>query len=209
VYLCRTRKNPISVFNQRVAQNVLSRATMFCPLAGRFWGLLMDATPSVDVESVMLGRSDLDGQGLRVWLRMASCVALMDEGIRRRLRADFNTTRPRFDFMAHLASAPQGLTLGELSRRMMVSNGNITGIAKRLIDDGLVQRQPHPQDKRVTLVALTGDGITAHAAMAAAHESCVDEMLSGLDEADREVLLTVLSLARESIKSRQDLQSED
>ena len=164
----------------------------------------MKVTHPVDAELLMAGRDGADGLGLRVWLRMTSCISLIDDGIRRRLREEFNTTRPRFDCLAHLASAPDGLTLGTLSRRMMVSNGNVTGIAKRLIADGLVHRRPHPEDRRVTRVALTEKGVEAHRAMAAAYEDCVNDLLSGLDDADREVLATVLSLLRNSILARQD-----
>jgi DNA-binding MarR family transcriptional regulator len=162
----------------------------------------MSLTHPTDAELIMVGRDVGDALSLRVWLRMTSCVSMIDDEIRRRLREQFGTTRPRFDFMAHLAGVPEGLTLGELSQRMLVSNGNMTGIAKRLMDDGLIERLPHAADKRITRVSLTEKGIKQHRAMADAYEHCVEEMLNALDEPDKEVMLTVLSMLRNSVATR-------
>ena len=156
----------------------------------------------VDAELLLSGRDDISDPALRVWLRISSCVALIDEALRRRLREGFGTTRPRFDFLAHLASAPDGLTLGELSQRMMVSNGNMTGLARRLMQEGLVKRRPDITDRRITRVVLTRDGAKAQAAMAKVYEECVSDLLTDLDHADKEVLLTVMSLLKKSVKSR-------
>ena len=78
---------------------------------------------------------------LRLWLRLLTCTTLIEAEIRRRLRAHFDTTLPRFDFLAQLDKA-DGLPLGEVSRRMMVSNGNVTGLAERLAAEGLIERRP-------------------------------------------------------------------
>ncbi|MEM8877139.1 MAG: MarR family transcriptional regulator [Pseudomonadota bacterium] len=162
----------------------------------------MNATYPIDAELLLAGRDDISDPALRVWLRISSCVALIDEELRRRLREGFGTTRPRFDFLAHLASAPDGLTLGELSQRMMVSNGNMTGLAKRLLQEGLIERRPEVTDRRITRVVLTEDGAEAQAAMAQTYEDCVSDLLTDLDHADKEVLLTVMSLLKSSVKSR-------
>ena len=67
---------------------------------------------------------------LRLWLRLLTCTTLIEGEVRRRLRQEFDVTLPRFDLMAQLDKAPGGMTLGELSRRMMVSNGNVTGLVR-------------------------------------------------------------------------------
>lgn len=162
----------------------------------------MELAHPVDAELLLSRRDSVSDSSMRIWLRMSSCVALIDEEIRRLLREEFQTTRPRFDFKAHLASAPDGLTLGELSQRMMVSNGNMTGIAKRLLDDGLIQRHIDMNDRRITRVSLTPRGEELHADMAEAYEGCVSRLLSDLDDADKEVFLTVLSLLKNSALQR-------
>src|SRR5262249_45149803 len=80
---------------------------------------------------------------------------LIENDVRRRLRETFDVTLPRFDLLAQLDRTPNGMTLGELSQRMMVSNGNITGLVERLVEQGLVRRKPSPTDRRVQVVSLT------------------------------------------------------
>src|SRR5690349_4713233 len=88
---------------------------------------------------------------LRLWLRLLTCTTLIEGEIRRRLRDSFDVTLPRFDMMAQLDRSPSGMTLGELSQRMMVSNGNVTGLADRLVAQGLLDRKPSPTDRRAQL----------------------------------------------------------
>ena len=96
---------------------------------------------------------------LRLWLRLYAATSVIEREMRRFLRARFATTLPRFDLMAALERAPDGLTMGELSRRLMVSGGNITSIVNALERDGLVRRRSPASDRRTSYVALTEQGL--------------------------------------------------
>jgi DNA-binding MarR family transcriptional regulator len=102
--------------------------------------------------------------------------------LRERLRLEFGTTLPRFDVLAALYRVPEGMKMSELSRKLIVSNGNVTGIVDRLADDGFVLREAVPEDRRAARVKLTQKGFREFAEQAEAHESWVSELLSGVDE---------------------------
>lgn len=132
-------------------------------------------------------------QSLKLWLRMLSCTVRIENEIRSRLRAAFGITLPRFDLMAQLERHPEGLRMGELSRRMMVTGGNVTGITDQLEREKLVQRVPDPHDRRAWAVRLTPAGRTAFADMAAVHERWIDEMLADIPAEDKTALIALLS----------------
>lgn len=129
---------------------------------------------------------------LRLWLRLLSATTRIEDTIRQRLRERFGITLPRFDLMAQLEREPLGLTMGELSRRMMVTGGNVTTIVDQLENEALVQRQPLPGDRRAFMVVLTPAGRTAFAAMASEHEQWVVELLSALSTPQQEQLHRLL-----------------
>ena len=118
---------------------------------------------------------------LRLWLRLLTCSTMVEREVRRRLRQQFNVTLPRFDLMAQLERRPDGMILGELSQRMMVSNGNITGLVRLLGEHGLVATFTDPGDRRVTYVRLTTAGRANFADMAAAHAGWIATMFADLD----------------------------
>jgi DNA-binding MarR family transcriptional regulator len=118
--------------------------------------------------------------GLRLWLRLLTTTNLVQTELRRRLRIEFDTTLPRFDLMAQLERYPEGLRMTELSRRMMVTGGNVTGITDHLEKEGLVVRDADPDDRRSITVRLTPEGRTLFDRMAKAHEQWVVEMFGGL-----------------------------
>lgn len=136
---------------------------------------------------------------LRLWLRLLTCTMLVESRIRSRLRERFATTLPRFDLMAQLERHPEGLRMGELSQRMMVTGGNVTGITATLVAEGLVERRAIPGDRRAQAVRLTASGKQAFDAMAAEHERWVRELLGGLSPADRDRLHALLGRLKKSI----------
>ena len=136
---------------------------------------------------------------LRLWLRLLVLTNMIEGRMRRRLRAAFGITLPRFDVMAVLYNAPEGLHMGELSHRLMVSNGNVTGIVERLECEGLVRRRQRPEDRRSHLVRLTDAGREAFGAMAAEHENWIASMLSELGGEEVEQLYHLLDKAKRSI----------
>ncbi len=129
---------------------------------------------------------------LRLWLRLLSCTTRVEDTIRQRLREHFGLTLPRFDLMAQLEREPQGLAMGELSRRMMVTGGNVTAIVAQLETEQLVQREAHAGDRRSYTVRLTPAGRRAFAVMARDHEAWVVELLSPLSERQQEQLYRLL-----------------
>jgi DNA-binding MarR family transcriptional regulator len=125
---------------------------------------------------------------LRLWIRLLRTSRLIEGVARERLKLQFNATLPRFDVMAALYRQPDGMLMSEISRFLMVSNGNVTGIVDRLVSDGFVARAQRNGDRRTSFISLTRKGRAAFADMAAAHESWVDELLGGVSVRDAEQL---------------------
>jgi DNA-binding MarR family transcriptional regulator len=149
-----------------------------------------DEAPVLDLETRV---TDEHHQSLKLWLRMLSCTTRIENEVRSRLREEFGITLPRFDLMAQLQRHPEGLRMGELSKRMMVTGGNITGITDQLEQEKLVVRVPGAEDRRVYSVKLTAAGRRAFAKMAAVHETWIAELLGGLSIQDKEKLSRMLS----------------
>ena len=138
-------------------------------------------------------------QSLKLWLRMLSCTVRIENEIRGRLRTTFGITLPRFDLMAQLERHPNGLRMGELSKRMMVTGGNITGITDQLEQEKLVARVPDPKDRRAYSVMLTPAGRRAFAEMAAVHEGWIAELLKDVSTDDKGTLIELLSQMKQHL----------
>ncbi len=124
-------------------------------------------------------RPEADGKArLRLWIRLLRATRLIESEVRERLKSKFNVTLPRFDVMAALYRHRDGMLMSEISRFLMVSNGNVTGIVDRLVSDGFVVRAQRNGDRRTSFVSLTRKGRSAFEDMAAAHESWIDELLA-------------------------------
>lgn len=133
-----------------------------------------------------------DHQSLRLWLRLLACTNLIETEVRQRLKAGYATTLPRFDLMAQLDRAEDGLKMGELSQRMMVTGGNVTGITDMLEKEQLVAREPDPTDRRAYRVRLTREGRRQFRRMAAEHERWVIGLIAGLPRRQRDQLVDLL-----------------
>jgi DNA-binding MarR family transcriptional regulator len=140
-------------------------------------------------------------QSLKLWLRMLSCTVRIENEIRSRLREAFGVTLPRFDLMAQLERHPDGLRMGELSRRMMVTGGNVTGITDLLEREKLVLRVPDPKDRRAYAVKLTEAGRAAFAEMAAVHERWIEELLRDIPAGEKTQLIELLSQMKRHLDS--------
>ncbi|GMA14280.1 MarR family transcriptional regulator (plasmid) [Deinococcus metallilatus] len=132
-----------------------------------------------------------DHQAIKVWLRLLTTTTLIEGEIRARLQERCGISLPRFDLLAQLERAPAGLRMGELSQRLMVTKGNVTGLADQLEREGLVERVNGP-DRRSVVLRLTERGREAFAAMASVHEDWVIELLSALTPAEQEQLHALL-----------------
>jgi len=151
-----------------------------------------------DYETAASADDHLD---VRVWLRLLTCTNMIEGAVRRNLRTDYEFTLPRFDLLAQLDRAEAGLTMGELSRRLMVSNGNVTGLIDRLVGEGLVARKPAPEDRRAQLVTLTPAGRKVFDAMWPEHQRWINSLLEGLDRAETKALFALLGKLKKSLSA--------
>ena len=136
---------------------------------------------------------------LRLWLRLLTCTTLIETEVRRRLRKQFGETLPRFDLMAQLERVDTGMTLGEVSQRMMVSAGNVTSLVERLVTSGYVERRTAPNDRRSQLVRLSNAGRAHFGRLAAAHQDWVAELLEDLSERDIAGAMEELARVKKSV----------
>ncbi|HRN75934.1 MarR family transcriptional regulator [Ottowia sp.] len=134
---------------------------------------------------------------LRLWLRLLTCTQLIEREIRSDLREQWGTTLPRFDLMAQLERAPDGLRMNQLSRRMMVTGGNITGITDQLEAEGLVERTGVEGDRRAFQVRLTAKGRKQFNAMAQAHEAWIVNAFAGLSAREIQTLHGLLGKVKQ------------
>jgi DNA-binding MarR family transcriptional regulator len=154
----------------------------------------------IDAETKAAEQPEDHRDELRLWLRLLTCTTLIEGGIRKRLRERFDVTLPRFDLMAQLDKAPDGLTLSDLSKRMMVSNGNVTALVERLVASGHLDRRTSQTDRRAQVVSLTDLGRAEFRAMAAEHEGWIADMFSDLTRREREELMHLLAKAKMSAR---------
>ena len=154
----------------------------------------------LDSETKAAEHSDDHGDELRLWLRLLTCTTLIEGEVRGRLRERFDVTLPRFDLMAQLDKAPDGMTLSDVSKRMMVSNGNITGLVERLVQSGHVDRRTSESDRRVQVIRLTKSGRAEFRKMAAEHEIWIADMFADLGEKDVRELMRLLGKTKLSVR---------
>ena len=140
-----------------------------------------------------------DGLELRVWLRLLTCSTLIEHGVRQGLHRSFDTTLPRFDVLAQLQRAGKPLSMGDLSRRLMVTNGNVTGLVDRLKSEGLVDRRRSDGDRRVQIVSLTQAGAASFERMAADNRRWVTGMMAGLSREEKDALFALLGRLKSAV----------
>ncbi len=136
--------------------------------------------------------SDLSKRRLKMWIRLLGVTRAAENQLREYLRVGHGTTLPRFDVMAALWRRREGVTMSELSRLLLVSNGNATAVVDRLEKDGLVLRTPSQSDRRIVQVALTEAGLAEFEGLAQGHEGEVSRLFGDLSEADLDTLNDIL-----------------
>jgi len=142
-----------------------------------------------------------DHADIRLWLRLLYCAGRIETQLQSRLTAEFGMSLARFDLLSQLERAPGGLTMTELSRQMMVSNGATTSLVDRLSDDGLLQRAQHPSDRRTTIISLTDRGRKRFLEIAQEHEGWVIGLLEGLSAEAKAELLSGLGALKQHLSS--------
>jgi DNA-binding MarR family transcriptional regulator len=138
---------------------------------------------------------------LRLWVRLLRTVRPIEVELRRRLEREFGVTLPKLDVLAALARKPSGMTMTEVSRFLMVSNGNVTGLIDRLVADGLVVRVANEEDRRATFVRLTPRGLRRFTAMAETHARWLQEMLAGFGSQRSEALIGLLDELKDATRA--------
>jgi DNA-binding MarR family transcriptional regulator len=156
---------------------------------------------TIDLEIIVRDTQEGKKPELRLWLRMLSTTKLISQEIRRRLRTEYGATLPQFDILAQLYREKDGLRLGELSKRTMVTNGNVTGLVERLEADGLIVRETPEGDRRVTVAKLTRRGNDTFAAMAKSHEGWLRDMMADVEPEAINVLLEDMHLVKQSVSN--------
>ena len=151
---------------------------------------------NIDLETRI---NDSSSEDLKLVLRLAAFNNLIQNELRNRLRLQFDMTAPRYDLLAQLSTDSQGLKMGELSERLMVSNGNITAISLQLEKAGLINRTTNRQDRRSTFIKMTAKGKKAFAKMEVAYNQWVSELLSDLSEQSRERLYSNLNDGKQAV----------
>lgn len=143
---------------------------------------------------------------LRLWLRLLKATRSVESALRENLRQDFATTLPRFDVMAALSRHEQGLKMSELSSVLKVSNGNVTGIVERLVEDGHVLREKVPGDRRASRVRLTPEGVAEFARQAEAHEGWIDEIFAAVAPDAAQGISEALDAVAQQLEDRESTQ---
>ena len=171
-----------------------------------------DASHALLRDARELGHEARAGSGdhavLKLWLRMLATTTQIEAEIRRRLREQFGISLACFDYMAQLYRYQDGLKMRALSRYLMVTGGNVTGLTDELERDGLVAREAHPDDRRAWIVCLTTKGHRAFEAMAQQHEQWILELFAGLDAKTVQQLYTQLGALRVQLVRTERLPEE-
>src|SRR3954466_11884698 len=160
-----------------------------------------DCINMLDSETKAVETPEDHAEELRLWLRLLTCTTLIEGEVPGRLRQRFDVTLPRFDLMAQLDKAPDGMTLSDVSKRMMVSNGNVTGLVERLCESGHLDRRTSDQDRRVQVIRLTKSGRAEFRRMAAEHEIWIADMFSDLAEKDIREMMRLLAKTKASARN--------
>lgn len=166
-----------------------------------------EGAPRGDFETGLTPDDQLD---LRTWLRLLTCANMIEGEVRAKLRTEFDITIARFDLLAQLDRAEPtngGLTMGELSRRLMVTNGNITSLIDRLVGEGLVIRRADPDDRRAQIIELTPGGRHAFAKMSNAHAGWIAGLFDGVDRKNLEALYRNLARLKTSLNADNETDS--
>lgn len=143
-----------------------------------------------------------DHIALRIWLRLLGCHNVVDTYLRNHLRHGFDTTLPRFDLMAQLDRHPDGLRMREVSRLLMVTGGNVTGLTDRLAEEGLIIRKEDPTDRRAYFISLTPKGRAQFTEMALQHEQWIISLFHALDESELHQLSDLLGKMKSHLNSK-------
>lgn len=142
---------------------------------------------------------DENKKNIRLWLYLLSTVKIIESELQLRMRNNFNSSLSRFDILSQLERNPEGIRMGLLSELIIVTAGNITGLATRLEKDGLIVRLPDPDDRRASIIKITQTGLDLFYEMKTQHQAWINELLAGIKSEDKEILSSLLSSAKSKV----------
>ncbi len=154
---------------------------------------------AIDAETRLAHQPRDSRPELRLWLRLLTCTTMIEREIRRRLAERFQMTLPRFDLLAQLDKSPEGMTLGEISKRMMVTNGNVTGLVARIAEQGFVERRRDATDGRAQRIVMTAEGPRAVRPHGARAWRLGARTARRLDPTEREVMMGLLAKTKAGV----------
>jgi DNA-binding MarR family transcriptional regulator len=158
-----------------------SAAQPLAPAGGRRGSWRAPAAPNATADAQL---------ALSVWLRLLKARSLLLKELRPRIPDGL--TVPQFDALAQLERRPDGMTAGELTRELLVTAGNVTGIVARLAARGLLERRSVPEDRRTVALRLTPRGKALMRRAIPRHRRDVRALLAGVPRADLERLRDLL-----------------
>lgn len=163
---------------------------------------LRAVAPDLDARDLETRGAASGHRDLKLWLRILTIHKLVNNEVRRRLREQFGMSLSRFDLLAQLDGVADGMRMGELSKRLMVTTGNITGLVDELVAEGLVERLPDPTNRRASLAVMTVKGRKLFGAAAKANEAWIADMFAGLSAAEKAAMFDMLGRQKADIAVR-------
>ncbi len=139
-------------------------------------------------------------ESLRLWLRLFTCTTMVEREVDGMLKRAFGSSLARFDLLAQLHRAPDGLRMTTLSERTLTTNGNVTWLVAALQREGRVSRRVASEDRRAAVVRLTASGRRHFTAMARAHESLIERLLRPLAPSERQTMYTLLGSVKQGLR---------
>lgn len=135
---------------------------------------------------------------LSVWIRMLKAHNVVFRKARARMAP--YCTMAQFDVIAQLSREKEGITPAELSRSLLVTAGNLTGLLDRMEKAELVKRMKDEKDRRMTRVTLTDKGRDLAAKVIPLHAQDIQQILGGLNAGELKQLRGLLDKLVETLQ---------
>jgi DNA-binding MarR family transcriptional regulator len=111
--------------------------------------------------------------------------------------ARYGLSMGKFTLLMQLFQAnEQGLTPSECAERAGVTRATVTGLLDGLERDGLVKRQPYPDDRRMLSVQLTQKGRELLSQMLPDHFCRTTGLMAHLTDGEKKTLMELLAKVR-------------
>jgi len=131
---------------------------------------------------------------VRIWIRMLTLHGKVYSRLNRTFLDRFGISLAKFDVLAQLDRFGDDLSQGELSQRLKVTGGNVTGLVRRLVADGLVTRKMSASDRRSFVVRLTPNGRELFRAARDMHDELLRDWFGDLSPDELAAALASLNL---------------